>query len=583
MWNGNEVSDLRTPLFSDKVGGKLVHKSYTAILEEFDDIFDTVMNQLGKVDDYLRGLIEDMESGQRKKVGSKSLHFGWPKDGPDKVEALYSTKKPGDGFSRAAWDLALVETAKLVPSNSVNFISKEEAINGIPTGSNVQGQIDMVGMDTTTNSGLPGVTSPYKPSEDQKPAQREQSALVYENIMSEVERLEPLLRRGEVPHWVALVGQRLTSAGIKWKESDKKKRLIIAIQKAETILWKKITVGIYAALREYKHNGVPPFVAVIDLPAIDYYIQVALREAEDNGEILLGGDYAGFDQTINPELLGTLGPIIDKWLINGGKYASSLVTAMTKNVTLVTPNKIYPEKDMGMPSGSGGTNLGDSLYNYNALKYGEVRGYYKIRHIAVQGDDFIISGPGVTAESVERATSEVGLVAHKEKQFYKRGATNFLQRLHVLGRVGGIASVYRTLGSSLVYERMLFKSGDWNAFVDIVRTLSQLENAAFSPAFEELCRFVRDNDKYKLGAKYPSSTVMKMAGSTGKVVVEKDNIGAWKSGHGAEGFEKLAVNGVIRERELPPHGSIARFLAVYGERVNNLKLDTNVLQELGIK
>jgi hypothetical protein len=568
--NAGNQADFRSPLFSKPKGeGKgLVHAPYSEIVSPWMTILS---RRLAKVPSKLRGLIEEMEVAQAKKVGPKSPHESWFKDGPKKVDALFAPKSVGEGFEEAKWDRALERIHSLVPSNSIGLFDVNRAIMGKdPSAGNTY---DNDGMDVSTNSGLPNATSPWKPTDGMREDKRLDAELAYEYILRNVTDLIPAMMKGFVPEWRALVGQRLVSVGPDWQDLEgpgrKKKRIIIAIEKSEPVLWKLFSPTLYDAFREVVIGGVKPFMAWIDLPVIDKNCQAMLRNAHQNNLTVVSGDIASFDQSVNPKLLVKFGPIIDSWLKGAGKLGSGLVTAMTSKVNIVAPHRLYRAAPMGMPSGSGGTNIMDSLYNLATLFYGEEKGYYKLMNCAVQGDDFLALGQGCDQESIETTYSEVGMDANKDKQMYEPDALNYLQRIHFRDYLGGIASATRVLGSCLVYERLSYKSHEWNAYVDIVRTLSQLENAAFHPAFEDLVEYVASGDRYHLGAKEPAQQVMKKAGATAKSVLAE--LQKWTHQSVVEEsdeFSSLAVNGVLRGRPLGDPGSSRRFDNVYGDRAS---------------
>jgi hypothetical protein len=576
MWLGNKTVDFRTPYYSkkDPSTGKRIYRTYEELTKEFDAPFSRTLNSRTKGS--LLELIRDMEigqdgkSGQRAKIGSKSLHLPWPNDGPKKVDALFATKRVKESFALSAWEAAIKRTSQLLPSNSVEITGFEEAMRGVD-GTFGQGGLDEDGMDISTNSGSPMYIGPWRPTANTDPKIRKEVEIAYAYILDRAQHAMTRLKRGETIDWVAIAGQRLVSAGIDWAESEKKKRLIIAVEKAEPLIWKTFTPGLYDALRPVCHNGIPIFLAWSDPVVIDYFMQVALDRAHSHGGVILSGDVSGFDQSVNPDLFAYLGPVLDNWLKSSTRLGTGLINSMSRTTSVITPGRIYPPGPMGMLSGSGGTNLGDSLYNLTVLYYGEAKGYYKIDFVSVQGDDFLVFGEGVTPEAIAKTYEEVGMSAHPDKQLFAPDAASFLQKLHYRGMIGGIASVYRTLSSALTYERMSFGGDEWNPYVDIVRTISQLENTVFHPCFEELVSFMKRGDKYRLGEGKPALWIMKQAGETGQKVIARDFAASWKSGHDPKDFGKLVVNGVIRGEKLPPLGSKERWSRAYSDRVSKVE------------
>jgi hypothetical protein len=306
------------------------------------------------------------------------------------------------------------------------------------------------------------------------------------------------------------------------------------------------------------------YVAWIDLPAIDEDMQLMLRIAEDAGRTVVSGDISGFDASIPPKLIERMGAVLGGWLFNAEYLGRGLCYSLAYKVKLITPDKIWEEQPSSMKSGSGLTNLVDSLILHTILVYGEKIGLYKLVNFAVQGDDFVVDGEGVTPETISKVFSHFGMSAHPDKQLYERRALSYLQRVHYLGYIGGISSVYRTLGSALSYERLRYRAGEWNGYTDVVRAISQLENCVFHPAFEDLVEFFRKADKFHLGADISPSRVIELSGDAGTDVIYRDTGASWKSSGDMDGFSQNAVNGVLRGELLPPLGSRERFLRAYG-------------------
>jgi hypothetical protein len=298
---------------------------------------------------------------------------------------------------------------------------------------------------------------------------------------------------------------------------------------------------------------------------IDQDMQLMLRTAEDGGRAVISGDVAGYDASIPPALIAKMGYMIGGWLFNAEYLGVGLCRSLAYGVDLITPNKIWQHGPSSMKSGSGLTNLVDSLILLTILIYGEKIGMYKIVNVAVQGDDFVLDAIGATPEKIQTIFSHFGMDAHPDKQMYTRRALQYLQRVHFLGWTGGISSVYRTLGSLLSYERLRYRSKDWTGYTDVVRAISQLDNCVFNPAFEPLVEFVREGDKFDLGAGISPSLVLQKSGDAGEDVIYRDTNASWKSGGDINGFAQNAVNGVLRDEQLPPLGSRERFIRAYGE------------------
>jgi hypothetical protein len=392
----------------------------------------------------------------------------------------------------------------------------------------------------------------------------------FADILTRVDEFESAIRSGNLQAWLwtAVAYHRLVSRGMDIHD-PKRDRLVAALEKAEPIWWKRFSVNMQdAEKRIIMPGGVRANVAWYDLPQIDLDMQIFLDEAEKNNRIVVSGDLSNFDATIPPWMIADMGNIIDAWLATDLRLGEALCYTLAYRTQLITPVGIYPAQPSSMKSGSGGTNNLDSKCNKIVHYYGEEIGLYKIHNLTVQGDDFCSDGEGVTPEAIEEVFKIFGMEANKSKQMYIRGVLSYLQKIHIRGVLGGAASVYRALNSSLTYERLRYKADEWNAFAEIARTLSQLETTAFSPFFEVLVDFVKRGDRYNLGANLPPSQVLARAGNAGRETIQRDEFAAWKSGSRKSGFDGMAVNRVLRGEKLPPWGSRERFYSVYGDRAN---------------
>lgn len=299
------------------------------------------------------------------------------------------------------------------------------------------------------------------------------------------------------------------------------------------------------------------------LPIIDRNMQRMLHVAKENDRVVLSGDVSNFDATVPPDLLIRVGRVIAKWIRGREVLVNNLFEAMVANTWLITPVKLYPATMSSLKSGSGLTNLTGSLVNLTILRYGHECGLYKIVNLAVLGDDFVIDGPGVSPESVSTCFSHFGMEAHPDKQYFTADSLHYLQRLHWIGRPGGIASVFRTLGHALGLERVP-PNEDWNSYAYVVRALSQIQNCVFNPNFQPLIDTLREGDKYELGAIFADpDELVAHAGPVGKDILRTDSNRPWKVAGGDTSFKNWAVNGYLRGERLPPPGE-ALFHRVYG-------------------
>jgi hypothetical protein len=341
--------------------------------------------------------------------------------------------------------------------------------------------------------------------------------------------------------------------------------LVIAFPKEEAILAKTFTPRLMDELRAFHTDGgVRVMCAWHPLPVIDVNMQHMLSVAYENDRTVLSGDISNFDATVPPDLLLQVGKVVASWIRGAERLVKALYTAMIDQTYLLTPGKFYDATRSSLKSGSGLTNLTGSLCNLTVLRYGHEVGLYKIENVAVLGDDFVIDGPGVEPDAISECFSHFGMEAHPDKQFFSPKSLHFLQRLHWLGRPGGIASVYRTLGHVLGLERLPSK-GNYGPYTYILRALSQIQNCVFNPLFSVLIDTIASGDKYALGSDFADPmTIVSKAGPSGEDLLRINTNQPWKVTGSETSFQNWLVNGYLRGEHIPPAGG-ALFTRVYGK------------------
>jgi len=565
MAKGSTV-DLRTNLFIIKGKGKERRwKPYDVIAREWSQILDPILK--GLPSQYQELLTTELESGNAEKMGPKSIYQGFYSDGPDKLRAVFSDKRRPDMLDMRRLSKARDRLVSMVPRQSIHLMSIDQAVNLERPGSALHDP-EAPGLDPTTNSGPPFYLSRWKPHPSMARERFEYTNQVFSWILNRAKKYYTSLSRGDVVDFQAMVAQRTVSRGRDPLHDAKTKRLVIALEKAEAILWKLFTPQAQEVLRSFEIGGVQVFNAWCDAPVVDDNQQRMLKIAADNDLVVVSGDVAGFDASIVPEIWEYMGDGIADWFYKSSKFVSALHRSVINNVRALSPIGVAGPGPSSIKSGSGGTNFDDCMYNLLTLFYGEEMGFYKLLACEVQGDDFSAVGKGVEPEPLAEAYSHTNLTLHPEKQMYRKGALAYLQRVHVLGSHGGIASTYRVLNSTLVQEKTRFGSDEWNPYTEAIQAIAKLENAVFHPAFEQLVHYVAENDRFQLGRDLPASEVIVKAGEVAGEVLQ-----ASQSSFSANVFEKdksgfinSPTNGVLRGEELPPHDGKKRFSRAYSSQ-----------------
>lgn len=579
MWMENleagNATDYRSLLFvtKSKKGGKAGDRlSYAEIISRFDPLYQEGIMNSALPDNIVRVLWDEIERGQREKIGPKSMFKPFSLDGADKVAELKNVQTLGTKLKSPEVKRALERLRELLPGSSLIMQSIEDGVKD--TGSLAElHSINTTSLDTSTNSGPPYFVRGFKPNyATMKPDQLKLAEEVFKYYMDLGREYVEALRSGRKVRFRAAIAQRLVSRGLK-PYDPKSKRIVSALEKTEAIIGKMFMAPLQEAMKHVTINGICPVAAWHDLPFIDNQIQLMLDQAATNNLAIVSGDISSYDQSFAPDLMSELGRVASAWFKSPAeqRQVENHFNSVAYAVGLFSPTQVFPYGPTALPSGSVLTNGVGTLGNILTQMVGEELGLYRIISLQAQGDDFLCLGNDVTPETIQEAYSFMGFEAHKEKQFYERGFVQYLQRLHIHKYYGGIASAYRTLGSTLVYERMRFKRGDWNPYLEAIQTIAKLGNLEFHPAFETVVNFIKSGDKYELGANLSASDVIRKAGELSEEVLAQAHAATLNpiSMDDDSSFSRSAINGVLRGEILPPFGSRERFLRVYGkERID---------------
>jgi hypothetical protein len=550
------VTDMRTPFYGSRKGGQFT----TPPREEIVSILDEGIARAHKDETFIEEVLLPLEEDQKQDIGPWSPYDPWSQDGPKKARAVYSDKSSTQ-LNKVALDKALDRLQSLVPTQSLNPISLEIAIHGLPKGEGAEGDISL-GLEKGTNSGAPYFLPVWYPSPTMGRATKSEVLEAYNYYL----RLSKDVIQGaqtpgfKTPLQFAVAFQRLVQKA----NPEKRKRLVIGFPKWEAMVWKTLTPPAIEVLKNVRIGDVLVMCAWHDLPTIDLAMQAMLSGADGSGRTVLSGDVSNFDASLIPSFISDVGRTIATWFRGASRLCLALVEGMVYNTALITPTELFKPGPSSLKSGSGGTNFIGSMANLAIQFYGEELGLYKIQTVCVLGDDFVIDGEGVSPEATSECFKHFGMESHPDKQFYVKNCLHYLQRLHVLGRVGGIASVYRTLGHALGFEHLEYKSSDWNEYSFVIRALSQLQNCVFNPFFLQLVQVLRDGDKLELGAKFTNPTdMLERSGTAGKEMLRINTTATWKRVGSDTSFENWLVNGVLRGEQPPPPGDTL-FRRVYG-------------------
>ena len=268
-----------------------------------------------------------------------------------------------------------------------------------------------------------------------------------------------------------------------------KARFVWGADHAESYLAGMFTPVVLDMLRNQKG-----FSAWSNLDVVDQAVSSILRRPGVKYSI----DFSGFDSSLPSAVTTEVFFCIASWFQLPYVAILSSLHSSFIGLGMVTPEGLWDGRDGGVPSGSGFTNLVDSLANLFVMRYASARLGTSLLDYEVMGDDGVyrIKGDPDLSELAD-VLQEVGMTLNTEKTMTSESEVHYLQRLHsreyeARGLYPGVRSPYRTLNGMLTYERL---RQDWNEYYDTARWIMQVENSRNDPRFAELVRFLFDHDK----------------------------------------------------------------------------------------
>jgi hypothetical protein len=269
----------------------------------------------------------------------------------------------------------------------------------------------------------------------------------------------------------------------------------------------------------------PHFCERVSSDKTDEYIDLIFSDSDKTETELIGFDVSSFDASVPTLLIETVFSAVKYWYGNNfDDILQSICDHMCK-CDLVTPVGVFINRDGGVDSGSGFTNLVDSLVHFLLFRYTVIKlnKQDSINHVTINGDDGVWLVQGLTPNILSDIVSEFGMVCNSEKVSFSFRSVTFCQRLYIKGYIidghhRGIRSSYRTISSIINYERR--RKASWNLLCDSVRVVSQLHEMRYNPIHYQLTLALVRSDPNGLGVKYPSGIhgIFKDSGGFEKVV-----------------------------------------------------------------
>lgn len=345
-----------------------------------------------------------------------------------------------------------------------------------------------------------------------------------------------------------------------------KLRAVCAMPKVDTVVGKPLLNRLLDAAREIRNpDGSRIFAALMHPAVIDKNMEHMLNTAAKLHVRPLGTDFSGYDASVAPWLALRTAEAVSRWMdTHTANLWMNLIYTEFYRTMCITPDKIFPIGPSSVKSGGITTNFIDSCVNLVSQRYGLEAGYYKsIACQAVQGDDAILIGEGITPQTFEKCVSTLGFEGNASKQYFEPDSVSFCQKIYFRGLPGGIYPICRAVASavSLEDEVKIETEGNYK-YVLAYRTCCRLDTACFNPCFVSLVQEFKRQDPIHLGAEISASRLARLAGSYAKKLEKEKFLKPWKAGTRTK-FDERPVNRVLRG-DLPPRDAKSRFRWVYG-------------------
>lgn len=269
-----------------------------------------------------------------------------------------------------------------------------------------------------------------------------------------------------------------------------KQRTVWGFSHIVTILELMLQIPMLHALRK-RHE----FAAWVSTAAVDEVATNILDTAEND---ILSVDFSGFDASVNEILIHRVFDIIRNWFSTREIRLIDYVENVFLTTGLLTPEGILVDRHGGVPSGSGLTNLIDSLVQLLAFHYFASLRRNEVMISTVQGDDGVYSFTRRwELEDVQYVLGNLGLKVSSDKGGVSRDRVYYLQNVHskdyrIDGVSVGVRPAFKVLNGMLSYERF---HKHWEAADDTLRWRQQLFAAFRHPAFVKLVGWLYDNDR----------------------------------------------------------------------------------------
>lgn len=390
--------------------------------------------------------LDDAENLQREKIGPYSIMLPY-EDRRDSVLEYFKTKDVSIDEDLLGTAIELV--AEILPPHSLQAVSVDTAFKAMPR---------------NTNLGLPWMTSDSK----YYPMVKDSAKMIIDSGFQ------------NDPNYPNLLFWRGQPRGL---TEVSKNRVVFGVSHVYIILEEMLQIPLLDALTAF-----PSFCAWVGGDETNRVITSLIDNAHQE---ILSVDFSGYDASICELLIRAAFSVIRSWFSQDDRELVEFVEHKFLTTGLLTPDGILKRVDGGVPSGSGLTNMIDSLVQKIAFHYVALKTNNRVVQHLVQGDDgVILFAKPWDLEEISEEMLNLGLKVSSDKGGVSIDRVYYLQNIHssdyrTNGITVGVRPLMRILNGMMSYER-LHKPSEWNGYMDTLRWWQQLESGKHHPKFYRL-------------------------------------------------------------------------------------------------
>lgn len=434
------------------------------------DIDERYLSHLG-VSEYEE--LAHIDEAEVSKTGSESIMLPWA-ERRNTLEPFRTQKFSG---SNTILDQVVVDLSRMFAPSGFRLTGVDSAVDA---------------MTRKTLLGLPDMTSD-------------------ESFLPRyVERAKDLESAHDI--YPAVVGWRGQSKG---PHEDPKQRLVWMVDHALIINELRVLYPVLNRLRV-----LPGYSGWATDLEVDNAVTKLLQTAKNLGEDVISGDISNFDASVPYVLIEAVFDLFRYWFTDDSESLLNILEESFSTMALVTPDGIFSDRKGGVPSGSGLTNLVDTLVNVICARY--VARRLRITLVGGEwlGDDSVTvyhPNPGVT--EISGALKELGFESNPDKQFVSKDSAHYLQRWHSLkyqltGVSRGVRSLYRALNGMMSLERYIDTSSERFRYLMGARVIMQLNPCRWNPLFHKFVELAKEDEPILRTGIDPTTVFRRAGGAT---------------------------------------------------------------------